>query len=252
MLGALGSEASSAAWGGEVMRADFTTFERLATLRPIPLAGGDQAIREVWRIALAVLDDAFDGAPALASLPLFAQTAPREVATIRRMIARGLNTPLAHGAGRYFDALGAIVLGHARSSYEGQVALAWNLVADPAEPGAYPFAVEAGEPARLDLRPLVRAAVWDLRAGVPAGTISGRFHNGLADGTAALVHHAARRVGRLPVVLTGGCFQNALLAERVLARLSPDFDVRLHGEVPPGDGGIALGQALIADARTRE
>jgi hydrogenase maturation protein HypF len=81
--------------------------------------------------------------------------------------------------------------------------------------------------------------------------ISGRFHNTLARATAALVRAAASEVGRRPVVLTGGVFQNALLAERVLAELTPEFEVRMHAQVPPGDGGLALGQALVADAMTR-
>jgi hydrogenase maturation protein HypF len=239
-------------WGGELLLARYESFERLATFRPIRLAGGDRAIREVWRIALALLDDAFEGAPPLDAIPLFRRVAAREVAGVRRMIARGVNAPLAHGVGRYFDALGAIGLGRSASSYEGQVALEWNLTADVGERGRYPFAVEAGSARQLDLRPLVRAAVEDLRAGVSAAVVSGRFHNTLADATADLVRVAALQVGHLPVVLSGGCFQNALLAERVLERLRPDFDVRLHGEVPPGDGGIALGQALVADAKLRE
>ncbi len=94
----------------------------------------------------------------------------------------------------------------------------------------------------------MRAAVGDLSSGVSPGRVSARFHEGMADVAAALVRRAAAAHGRLPVVLTGGCFQNARLAESVLARLEGDFDVRLHGEVPPGDGGIALGQALVADA----
>jgi hydrogenase maturation protein HypF len=91
----------------------------------------------------------------------------------------------------------------------------------------------------------------DLSAGCPASTISGRFHNAIALATRELVRVAASRAGRLPVVLTGGCFQNALLAERTVALLEPEFRVYRHGEVPPGDGGIALGQALVADAIAR-
>ena len=132
------------------------------------------------------------------------------------------------------------------------MALAWNLAADHAEAGEYPFAVdESSSPWTLDMRPLVRAVVGDLRAGRGAATISGRFHNTLAAATAAVVRAAAERAGRLPVVLSGGCFQNALLAERTLSHLAPDFAVYLHHDVPPGDGGLALGQAVIADALTR-
>ena len=237
------------AWGGELLLVREGGFERLATLRPLPLAGSDEAIRQVWRIALAALDDAYGGAPPLERLRLFDAVPARDLAVVRQMIAKGVRSPLAHGAGRYFDAIGALGLARERASYEGQVALEWNLAADEPGTASYPFELsQTGGLVQADLRPLVRAAVGDLSSGVSPGQASARFHEGLADVAAALVRRAAAAHGRLPVVLTGGCFQNARLAEGVLARLEGDFDVRLHGEVPPGDGGIALGQALVADA----
>jgi hydrogenase maturation protein HypF len=240
------------AWGGELLLVGDGAFERLATLRPLRLAGSDEAIRQVWRLALAALDDAFDGAPPLERLRLFASVPAHDVAVVRNIAARGLRSPLAHGAGRYFDALGALGLERPRATYEGQVALEWNLAADESETGSYPFEVgEEGGLVQADLRPLVRAAVEDLVAGVGPGRVSARFHEGMAEAAAALVRRAAVAHGGLPVVLTGGCFQNARLAEGVRRRLQVDFDVRLHGEVPPGDGGIALGQALVADVVAR-
>jgi hydrogenase maturation protein HypF len=239
------------AWGGEVLLAGYEGFERLATFRPLRLAGSDQAIREVWRIALALLDDAFDGNPPLEAFAVFGQVPAGRLAGVRRLIRTGSHAPLARGVGRYFDAVGSLVLGRPVSRHEGQVALEWNLVADRAERGVYPFAIENGQLPELDLRPLVQAVTADHRAGRSPATISARFHNTLALATAGLVRGAARRVGRLPVVLTGGCFQNALLAEAVRAELSSSFSVYLHGEVPPGDGGIALGQAVIADELAR-
>ena len=237
------------AWGGELLLVDGGRFERLATLRPLRLAGSDEAIRQVWRIALIALDDAYGGAPPLDRLRLFADLPPRDVAVVRQMAAKGLRSPLAHGAGRYFDALGALGLGRARASYEGQVALEWNLAAGEGETGTYPFEIADGAACpQADLRPLVRAAAEDLVAGALPAIVSARFHEAMADVAAALVRRAAAGQRRLPVVLTGGCFQNARLAEGVLRRLGSDHDVRLHGEVPPGDGGIALGQALVADA----
>jgi hydrogenase maturation protein HypF len=238
------------AWGGELLRVTPGSCERLATLRPLRLAGGDEAIRQVWRIALAVLDDAFDGHPPLEQLGLFAALPARDVAVVRRMLQTGLRSPLAHGAGRYFDALGAIGLGRARASYEGQVALEWNLAAADAAVRAYPFELGvANGLVEADLRPLVRAAVADVVDGVTPAQVSAAFHEALCDVAAAQVWGAAERRGRLPVVLSGGCFQNARLAEGVRRRLAGEFEVFLHGEVPPGDGGIALGQALVADAR---
>ena len=240
------------AWGGELLLADMVRFERIATLRPIPLAGGEQAIREVWRLALALLDDVFGGAPPLGALPLFSTIGGEQVARVRQIVARRINSPLAHGIGRLFDAVGALVLGRTNSRFEGQIALEWNVAAEPDEHSRYRFAIDRERtPWELDLRPMVREIVGDLLAGRPAGEISAAFHNTLAVATAALVHTAATRHGHLPVVLTGGCFQNDRLAEQVQAELSGRFDVLLHGEVPPGDGGLALGQAVVADAVSR-
>jgi hydrogenase maturation protein HypF len=243
------------AWGGELLLASAAGFERLATLRPLRLAGGETAIREVWRLALAVVDDAFDGQPPLDRLALFEQVDRHRLDVVRRLVDSGFQAPAAHGVGRYFDALGALALARPEARYEGQVALAWNGVADEREAGCYPFEVTAGEdgePLEVDLRPLVRRLVEELLDGVPPATLSGRFHNTLADVVSRLTEQAAQRLGHLPVVLTGGCFQNSLLVERCSARLAPRFRVLLHHQVPPGDGGLALGQAMVAAAADLE
>jgi hydrogenase maturation protein HypF len=235
-----------------VLLARESRFERLATVRPIRLAGGDSAIREVWRIAAALLDDAFDGQIPLERFPLFREIRPEDLRVVRAMARRGVHAPLARGVGRYFDGIGALVLGRKTSTFEGQTALAWNLVADPSESRDYPRTIDRSSlPWTLDLRPLVRAVAQDVLAGAPPAEISGRFHNALANATAELVRACLERVGPLPVVLTGGCFQNALLAERVAGALGRSVRVSLHRDVPPGDGGIALGQALVARERSR-
>jgi hydrogenase maturation protein HypF len=237
------------AWGGELLLARYRGFDRLATFRPVPLPGGDRAVREPWRVALAALDDAFGGDPPLGALPLFRAVPPRDVAVVRRMVAVGVNAPRAHGAGRLFDAVGALALGRPASRFEGQVAMALDAAADPGEPGRYPFALDLeASPWQLDWRPLLAAAVADLVRGASPGSVSTRFHRALAAAGAELVRAAAARHGRFPVVLTGGVFQNARLAEGIAAELSPGFAVYLHGEVPPGDGGLALGQAAVAAA----
>jgi hydrogenase maturation protein HypF len=241
-----------AAWGGELLLAGHEDFHRLATFRPLPLPGGDRAVHEVWRLALALVEDAYGGAPPPEVLALFGSVPHAHLRVMRQMIARGLNTPRAHGVGRYFDAFGSLFLGRPSSRYEGQVATAWNLAADPSEHGRYPFAIaDAIQPWSVDLRPTTRAAVEDFHAGRSAATIAARFHGTLIAASAELVRAAVRVIGRVPVVLAGGCFQNPLLAEGILAELAPELDVRLARAVPPGDGGLALGQAVVADAIAR-
>ena len=240
------------AWGGELLVADLAEFRRLATFRAIRLAGGDRAIREVWRSALALLDDAFNGDPPLQRLPLFEHVPAGHVDAARRLIASGWQAPLAHGVGRYFDAFGAIVLGTREARYEGQVAMQLTFAADATQRRAYGFEMErCDDPPTVDLRPAVRTAVADLLAGTSAATIAGRFHATLTAAALEMVRLAERQVGRLPVVLSGGCFQNARLVEDIQAALTPDFRVYVHEQVPPNDGGIALGQAVIAGARLR-
>jgi hydrogenase maturation protein HypF len=243
------------AWGGELLlvEPERGRFERLATFRPIALAGGDRAILDPWRIALAALLDAFgeDEAP-IDALPVFQAVPASEVALVRRMLAAGVNAPRAHGAGRAFDAAGALALGRGKSRHEGQVALALDGAAadGPAQP--YPFDLdERGPVVELDLRAMWRVLTAGLLASRPAAELAARFHETLAEAAATLVRRAAARTGRLPVVLTGGCFQNARLAEGILRRLGGSFEVYPHARVPPGDGGIALGQAVVADAVAR-
>jgi len=235
------------AWGGEILLARYDGFERFATFRPVALAGGDVAIREPWRIALALVDDAFGEDAPLARLPALAGRAPAAIALVRGMIRADINAPRARGIGRFFDGIGALVLGRGAATYEGQVAVAWNLAAAEGGHGRYRTALDG---AAIDLRPLVRAVVGDILAGVPPPVISARFHDTLIVATAERVRAAIAAHGPRPVVLTGGAFQNPRLAEG-LARSLADLEVYVHGDVPPGDGGIALGQAVIADAIAR-
>jgi hydrogenase maturation protein HypF len=244
----LGSDGTM--WGGELLLGGFSGFERIGTLRPIALAGGDLAVREVWRLALALIDDAFGGGfDALDRIALFKSLDSGAVRVVRRMIASGLNCVNAHGVGRYFDAVGALVFARERAAYEGQVAVMLDNFADSRDAGAYEFALERGaRPWRLDLRPMVRRIVQEVIAGVPGGRIAARFHNTLIEGAAAMVRVALAERGPLPVVLSGGCFQNPRLAQGIVAALRGVTTVLLNRTVPPGDGGIALGQVMVARA----
>lgn len=238
------------AWGGEVLVADYARFERVATFRPVALAGGDAAIKQPWRTALALVDDAFAGDAPIDALPLFQALRPGDVDVVRHLIRDGINAPKAHGIGRYFDAIGAIGLRRPKAAYEGQIATEWNVAADPSERGRYRYDIDRSSTlcCIIDLRPTIRDAVFELIGGEPASRVSARFHNTLAAATVTLVRCAARVHGRLPVVLGGGCFQNRRLTESVLDGLASEFTTFIPRTVPPGDGGLSLGQAVIADA----
>lgn len=241
----LGSDGAS--WGGEFLLADYAGFDRLGTLRSMPLVGGERAIRDAWRVTLGVLDDAFDGAPPLERLPLFDKLTQRDVVNVRQLLRTGFQVSAAHGAGRAFDAAGALLLARPRANFEAQLAMALEQLAE-GEAGPWPFEVQQVAPWQLDLRPMWRAMVGDLLAGIPAPVLAARFHATLAAGTAAMVRALLEREGDLPVVLTGGCFANARLVNEVLRGLE-GVEVYLPKRVPPGDGGLALGQAVVAAAQ---
>jgi hydrogenase maturation protein HypF len=240
------------AWGGEVLLAGYAEFTRMATVRPLPLAGGDAAIRQPWRLALALVDDAFRGEAPLEAFALFRRVAPSDLAVVTRMIRRRFNAPAAHGLGRYFDAFGALLLDRRESHYEGQIALELNMAADPAEHGRYAYEIAQGSmPWEIDLRPAVRDAVFESIGGESVAKISARIHNTIAAASVDVLRALSHQAGRLPIALSGGCFQNARLAESIASGLQPEFRVYLQRRVPPGDGGIALGQAVVAAAKAR-
>jgi hydrogenase maturation protein HypF len=230
-------------WGGEILDADLGTSRRRGRLRPLALAGGEAAIRQPWRLAAAALLDAgepLDGVTAL--LPFVSSM---DLARVGALLATSL--PLrASGAGRWFDAVAAL-LGVARDvSYDGQAAAQLEAIATRDEVEPFELAVLAGEPFELDLRPAICELVREIRRGAAAPVLAARFHATLVAG----IREACQRTARHTVALTGGCFQNRLLLERARATLEDDgFEVLVHQRVPPNDGGLALGQAAIATYR---
>ena len=237
-------------WGGELLLGDAAGFVRVAHLRPFRLPGGEAAVREPRRSALGLLHELF-GEAALErdDLPPVASFAPAERRLLARMLATGTNSPATTSAGRLFDAAAALLGLHPVSRFEGEAAMALEAIADLGERGAYPLpllsAPRGGAPATLDWGPLLLDLLEDGARGVDAGIRSARFHNALVEGIAAVARHA----GSPRVALSGGCFQNSLLLERTRERLAADgFEVFVHRLVPPNDGGIALGQVLVAGA----
>ncbi len=227
-------------WGGEALICEGAKFTRAAHLHTFALPGGDKAVRQPRRSALGLLFEILEEDAAEYVADWFGQS---ELKTLLSMLDRGIHAPRTSSMGRLFDAVAALCGLPAVISFEGQAAMALEFAADWAEQEAYPLPLSDETPAVADWEPLIRAILADLADGAPVGQISGRFHNALAEMAVAV----ARRCGCKRVALAGGCFQNALLTERVRARLSESgFAVYTHKRVPPNDGGIALGQVLVA------
>ncbi|MGO9674361.1 MAG: carbamoyltransferase HypF [Methylocella sp.] len=248
-LDGLGFGADGALWGAEILLCDYETSVRRGRLRPIPLAGGDAASREPWRVLLAHLDAALG--PQSVPPDLFVG---KPAATLRAMIAKGLNAPLASSAGRLFDAMAALLgLAPDRLSFEGEAAMALEACAGEAAGQGEPYALAATSSEgllELDPAPLWRAALADRAAGAPAAIIATRFHDGVAAAFANAAG-AIARAGNIGVVaLSGGVFQNARLLEATSRRLREiGLEALTGADAPANDGGLALGQAAVAAAR---
>jgi hydrogenase maturation protein HypF len=231
-------------WGGEFLHVNETDFTRAAHLRTFPLPGGEQAVKQPRRAALGLLYEIFgDTAFDMQELAPIQAFSAQELSVLKMMLAKRINTPHTSSAGRLFDAVAATLSLRQQSSFEGQAAMDLEFVIDGVElDDFYNFEMQDyGEEKVVDWAPMVRGILDDLRADVSVRVISTKFHNTLAEIIAAV----ARRVGEERVVLTGGCFQNKYLTERAIHRLrSEGFRPFWHQQIPPNDGGIALGQVL--------
>lgn len=233
-------------WGGEFLLADLTGFTRVGHLRAVPLPGGASAIRQPWRMAVSYLDAAFDGEIPGALRVLARNPSWRSVASLAES---GTNAPPTSSAGRLFDAAAALLGVRDAVNYEGQAAIELEQLADLDEGGSYPIAVGAGPVVTLDGTQIVRAVADDIGTGVPVPVIAARFHNGVVDAIVRTCELLRESHGTATVALSGGVFQNLLLLTRTVDRLSErDFRVLTHSRVPCNDGGISLGQAVVAGA----
>jgi len=236
-----------AVWGGEFLLVDGPRFERLAHLDYVGLPGGDAAVREPWRMAASHLWSAFgDGCE---GFPILARRG-RNWAVLRRMLERGFRSPPTSSVGRLFDAVASLVGIADRVAFEAQAAMQLEAVADRGTTRSYPVDLrQDGDTVVLDTRPLIRGVVDDVSRGLPVAEIAGAFHNAMRDLIVAVVSRLAERTGIRRVALTGGVFQNALLLERTHDALAArGNDVLIHRRVPCNDGGLALGQAVVASA----
>lgn len=241
----LGSDGT--VWGGEFLVGDANGFERSGHLRTMRMPGGDAATREPWRMALSCL---WDAGIDVSGIEWLGQLPAADIKLLRQIWQRGINAPVTSSCGRLFDAVAALCGLRLEVGYEGQAALELEMAITPGSVEPYPCPVVADEEVLLlDWQPMLAAIMADLAGQVPVGVISRRFHDGLAHGVLEVCRLLRKRTGLDLVVLSGGVFQNRYLTEAVSDLLVAEgFDLRRHSLVPPNDGGLALGQAVVAAA----
>jgi hydrogenase maturation protein HypF len=233
-------------WGGEFFLVTDKDVVRFAHLRPFALPGGELAVKEPRRTAVGLLYEALgDAAFGRKDLAPVAAFAKAELATLKTMLEKKLNSPVTSSVGRLFDAVAALVDLRQQTHFEGQAAMELEFAIHGIETDErYHLPLVTHQTSLVvDWSGMISAILDDVKAGVPVGKISARFHNALADA----VVEVAVRCGNRRVVLSGGCFQNQYLTWRVVTRLrEEEFQPYWHQRVPPNDGGIALGQVVAA------
>jgi hydrogenase maturation protein HypF len=239
-------------WGGEVLVAGYEDFERAAHFEYVPLPGGEAAIREPWRMAVSFLAHHFGREFLKVDIPFVRQLKRPKVDLLLRVMEQGVNSPLTSSCGRLFDAVAALIGIRQQVNYEAQAAIELEMtISASADETGYPLElVPDGDSWIIGTRPLFAALLDDLSRNVPVGGISWRFHNGLVEGFVQLATLLRKKTALNRVCLSGGTFHNFYLSHRLEARLSEaGFEVFTQKEVPSGDGGLSLGQALVAAAR---
>ncbi|MGA2554054.1 MAG: carbamoyltransferase HypF [Smithella sp.] len=237
------------AWGGEFLIANETTFQRFGHLQYLVLPGGEKAIHEPWRIAASLLKTAFGQSWQEIALRLNLIPDQKSSEMLDRIIERRFNSPLSSGLGRLFDGVAALTGLRLTVSFEGQAAMELEAQAAESSGSPYPFAIlQDNEKSHIvDITAMIRAIVADLDAKKSKAHIAASFHRTIADAFAAMAGEMHKATGLKRVALSGGCFQNKILLESTIEKLkSAGFEIYFHRQVPANDGGISLGQAVVA------
>lgn len=238
-------------WGSEFLIARLDDFRRVCHLEYVPMPGGVKAIKEPWRMAAVYLHRAFGDDFLNMDLPFVRRLNLKAWRVLQQMIAQRLNSPLTCGMGRLFDAVASLLGLADQVNYEGQAAIALEMIADESCRESYHFGLDENG-SIIQTSPVMHSIVQDLRANVPPSVVAAKFHRAVADIIARVAARIRQEAGLKRVVLSGGVFQNTLLLEQACRQLEAQgFDPYWHHRVPPNDGGIALGQAVVADAQLK-
>ncbi|MGW8312475.1 MAG: carbamoyltransferase HypF, partial [Desulfuromonadales bacterium] len=233
-------------WGGEFLIGDVRSCERVGHFRYQKMPGGDLATREPWRMTLSYLSTIFGEIPG--GVAAFDGIPEPELRLVGQAMTRNINTPLTSSCGRLFDAIAGLLGLRQKVTFEGQAALELEMSADPLADEILPFdLLHQNGQIIFDPTPLVKCIFEENSQGVSPAALAGRFHATLAAMVQEVCEELRTRTSLQQVVLSGGVFQNRLLTEMTLARLTRSgFKIMRHSLVPPNDGGLALGQAVVA------
>ena len=251
ILDGTGYGEDGAIWGGEFLVGGYGGFRRRGHFNYLRMPGGDAAVREPYRMALSALYGCFGADLFGQPVPFLATVSAQERSLFLKMLERGINSPLTSSCGRLFDAVSALIGVRTRISYEGQAAIELEALAERGTRStSYPYLVRSTDCHRIDFTPMIAAICADLAGGRESADMARAFHRTVARGIQDLCVKIREESGEQRVVLSGGVFQNRLLTEEaVLLLVGSGFEVYCHRLVPPNDGGLALGQAVIAGLR---
>jgi hydrogenase maturation protein HypF len=239
-----------AVWGGEILIAEHHHFERAGHFGYVSMPGSTAAIKEPWRMAVSYLDDAFGDEFWNQELPAIEAVGREKVGITREMISKGVNSPRTSSLGRLFDGVATLCGIRRQVNFEGQAAMELEMLSKEVTASRYDYEWETGELLCIPTTPIIRGVVADIRKGVPVAEIGAKFHRTLICLFADLCKVIRKNSSLNRVVLSGGCFQNATLLSGLIPALENEkFEVFVHEQVPTNDGGIALGQAVVAAAK---
>jgi hydrogenase maturation protein HypF len=251
-LDGTGYGTDGAIWGGELLVADYVGFERAGHFEYVPMPGGAATIHEPWRMAVSYLTKHYGKQVEKLGLPFLAEIDSRKLNVVLQMMEREINSPRTSSCGRLFDAVAALVGLRGTVNFEAQAAIELEMAArDSGSEAAYPLDLNLqGATWQIGTKPLFDWLLKDIRQQTSVADMSRKFHSGLALVFVDVAERIRDRTGLNRVCLSGGCFLNELLLETTIAEMKErSFQVFFHTEVPAGDGGISLGQAVIAGRR---
>jgi len=237
-------------WGGEFLIADWKGFERYAHLRYVPMPGGEMAIKKPYRMALGYLYNLFGSNFGDFNMGFLKGLDEIELRNIKVQLNKGLNSPTTSSCGRFFDAVSALIGLCDVVDYEGQAAIELEMTAKEGIDEGYDYSLEKSQssPLIVDTKPIIEGIIDDLKNGLSNSVISAKFHNTIAAFVIAVCDRAREEKGINKVVLSGGVFENLFLSNKLIQKLrNDDFEVYPQKKVPCNDGGISLGQAVIAN-----